>query len=67
MRNRRVALVLLAFGLVSFLRILGNPRLQALHGSDIVQLVASGMCFGGALVALLGPLTRRKETSHSDF
>jgi len=56
MRNRRVAGVWFRF-----FRILGNPRLQALHRSGIVQLIGSGMRLGGGLVALLGLLTRRTQ------
>ena len=57
MRKRRVTLFLflMFFGLIALLNILGKPRLAAVHGSDIVQLVASGMCFGVALGVLFGP------------
>ena len=53
MRNRKVGFVLLAFGLVALLRIPGNPRLETLHGADIVALIGTGMCLGGGLVSLL--------------
>jgi hypothetical protein len=33
---------------------LGKPRIEGLHGSDVLGLVASGMFFGVALVGLFG-------------
>jgi hypothetical protein len=52
---------LLFFGSMSLLRMLGNPRLAALHGSDIVALTGSGACLGVALVALLGRIKLRSD------
>jgi hypothetical protein len=40
---------------------INKPRVAALHGSDIVGLVASGMCFGVALIGLMGKLNVRSE------
>ena len=59
--NLRMGVVLLFFGSMSLLRMLGNPRLAALHGSDIVALTGCGACFGVAFVALLGRVKLRKE------
>jgi hypothetical protein len=42
------------FGLFPFLNSLSNPRIAALHGVDILQLVASGLCFGVGLGILIG-------------
>ena len=56
MRNRRKLVpfwVALLFGIMAFINIIGNPRLATLHGSDIVQLIAVGMCFGVALATLV--------------
>jgi len=39
---------LLIFGLLGLSRSIDNPRVQTLHGSDVVQLMASGACFGVA-------------------
>lgn len=61
MRNRAVGFILLFFGSVSLYRISHTPRLDALHGSDIVQLLGSGACLGVAMVALLGRLKLRSE------
>ncbi len=43
----------LSFGLIGFINIIGNRRLATLHGSNIVQLIAIGMCFGVALATLV--------------
>jgi hypothetical protein len=48
----RMFFVLLAFGLINFLRMLGRPSLANVRTVDIVQLIGTGMCLGGALVAL---------------
>jgi hypothetical protein len=39
----------LLFGLMSLSNVISNPRVATLHGSDIVQLIGTGMCFGAAL------------------
>ena len=56
MRKRRVLLFvfMLMFGLFPLLNSLSNPRLAAAHGSDFVQLIASGLCFGFGFGVLLG-------------
>jgi hypothetical protein len=48
-----VCLFLFAFGLIPLFNSTKNPRLQALHGSDFVQLIAAGLCFGVAFGLLL--------------
>ena len=59
MNKRRfmAPLFLLLFGLFALVSALGEPRLAALHGSDIVRLVASGLCFGVAF-GMLGAARR---------
>ena len=54
MKNRRSApfRVPLLFGLISLTNVLTRPRMQNVRAVDEVQLVATGMCFGAALVAL---------------
>jgi hypothetical protein len=42
------------FGLFGLLHMIGNPRLAMLHGADVVQLVASGVCFGVGFGLLFG-------------
>lgn len=55
----RIFFVLLAFGVVSLLRTIGRPSLANVRAVDIVQLIGTGMCLGGALVALVLGLTRQ--------
>jgi uncharacterized membrane protein YbhN (UPF0104 family) len=43
----------IVFGLVGFSNIARKERFAAFHTVDIVQLLASGMCFGVALTALM--------------
>jgi hypothetical protein len=59
--NRIIGVVLLFFGSMSLLRILSNPRLAALHSSDIVAITGCGACLGVALVALLGRINLRRD------
>ena len=47
----RVVFVLAAFGLLGIFSMLGRPSLANIRTVDIVHLVGTGMCFGGALVA----------------
>jgi hypothetical protein len=35
---------------------LGKPRIEALHGSDVWGLVASGICLGTGFIGLIGLL-----------
>ena len=56
MSNRRKLVpfwVPLLFGLLSFFNIVGKPRFATFHGADVLQLIATGMCFGVALVTLV--------------
>jgi hypothetical protein len=54
--KRRVILsvFLLVFGLFPLMNSLSNPRLEGLHGSDFLQLIASGLCFGFGFGVLFG-------------
>jgi hypothetical protein len=40
---------------------LGKPRVAALHGSDLLGLVASGICLGIGFMGLIGKLRIREE------
>ena len=51
-RLLRVFFVLAAFGVLNCFVMLGKPSLQHIRPVDAVQLVGTGMCFGGAIVAL---------------
>jgi hypothetical protein len=47
---------------MSFFNGLSNPRLATLHGSDVLQLIATGMCFGVALATLVMFLRGRRSS-----
>jgi hypothetical protein len=57
-RKRRVifCVLMFLFGMPPLVNSLNNPRLEGLHGSDFVQLIAVGLCFGFGLGVLLGGL-----------
>jgi len=43
----------LLIGIIGSNHLMHNPRFAAFHSVDVLQLIASGMCFGVALSALL--------------
>ena len=57
MRNRRQlvsgVLVLVSVGLIGFYNVASKPRFETFHAVDVVQLIATGMCFGAALGMLV--------------
>ena len=54
--SRFTGLVAALMGATFLLMILDNPRVEALHGVDVLGLVASGMLFGVGFVGLRGRL-----------
>ena len=48
----RIFFVLGAFGLMSLLAMLTRPTLANIRAVDVVHLIGTGMCLGGAIVAL---------------
>jgi hypothetical protein len=46
-------------GVPPLLNALGNPRIQALHVPDVLQIIASGLVFGFGLGLLLSKLMFR--------
>jgi hypothetical protein len=53
-----VVFVPLLIGSIGFFNLTRNPRFQAIHTVDVVQLLGTGMCFGVALVALFAIFRR---------
>jgi len=53
-KRMSTCLILLLFGLFPLTNSLINPRLQSIHGSDRVQLIAVGLCFGVGFGVLMG-------------
>jgi hypothetical protein len=43
----------LLFGLLSFFNMVSKPSFATIRGVDVVQLIATGMCFGVALATLV--------------
>jgi hypothetical protein len=54
--SRFTGLVLALLGAMVLLNNLGKPRVEALHGSDVVGLVTSGIRLGIGFVGLMGRL-----------
>jgi hypothetical protein len=58
-RRRRLASAILAplvVGLIGMFNLMQRPRFETFHTVDVLQLVASGMCFGIALAAVFAIL-----------
>lgn len=51
--------MLTSFGLISLLAMLGRPAIAELRTVDTVHLIGTGMCFGGAIDALVTHLHSR--------
>jgi hypothetical protein len=55
-RSRIAGAFVLIFGLMSLFSSLSRPSIRALHGFEVLGLIASGACLAVALVGLLGRL-----------
>jgi hypothetical protein len=51
-------LALIVVGSVGFLNLTQRPRFQALHTVDVLQLLATGMCYGVALTQVIALLRK---------
>jgi hypothetical protein len=61
MRNlRRHAVIIILLGLIGFSALARRPRFQEIHNVDILQLLASGACFGIGLTLLIGNQSKHK-------
>jgi hypothetical protein len=64
-RRRKARIVVGLFVLLSgappLINATGNPRVATLHGSDVMGLLASGLCLGFGLALLIGRLIFRGE------
>ncbi len=56
------ALMPLLFGVMALSNNLGKERVAALHGADIVGIMASGFCFGVTFSMLMVWFVSRKES-----
>ena len=60
--SRLTGLALMLMGAMALLNNLGKPRIEALHGSDVLGLVAAGMLLGIGFVGLMGRLDFASST-----
>ena len=54
--SRFFGLVLALLGAIRLMTVLGEPRVEALHGIDVLGFVTSGALFGIGFVGLMGRL-----------
>lgn len=59
-RFPRIFFLLIFFGVLNLLAMLSSPAWSNIRGVDIVRLIGTGMCFGGAIVSL-GAYFRRQD------
>lgn len=65
-RSRFTGLVLAVLGTIKLLNDLGKPRVEALHGIDVLGLVTAGALLGIGFIGLMGRLNfpnSRKDQS----
>ncbi len=66
MNNRRsflrIFFVLTAFGMVSLLAMFSRSVPSYIRAVDIVHLIGTGMCFGGAIIALIAHFRGRQSS-----
>ena len=51
-------LILIVVGSIGFVNLTQRPRFQAFHTVDVLQLLATGMCYGIALAGIIALLRR---------
>jgi hypothetical protein len=52
-RFPRIFFLLTLFGIMNLLAVQSSPAWTNIRGVDIVRLIGTGMCFGGAIVFLV--------------
>jgi len=58
----RIFFVLTAFGVMSLLAMLSRSALANIRGVDVVHLIGTGMCFGGAIVSFVAYFRGRRSS-----
>ena len=58
----RIFFLLTFFGVISLLAMLSNPALANMRAVDIVRLVGTGMCFGGAILSFVAYFRDRRSS-----
>ncbi len=51
--NRQRAAITLIIGLMGLVQLMRKDRFELFHTVDVLQLLVSGACFGGAITMLL--------------
>jgi hypothetical protein len=51
----------LLLGIMGLANVMRNSRFAAIHTVNVVQLIASGICFGVALAGILAIVRRREK------
>jgi hypothetical protein len=66
MNNRRrfprIFFVLTLFGVMNLLAMLSSPAWANIRGVDVVRLIGTGMCFGGAIVSFVAYFLDRRSS-----
>ena len=52
-------LILIVIGSIGLFDLMQRPRFQAFHAVDVLQLLATGMCYGFALAMIIVFLQKR--------
>jgi hypothetical protein len=67
--SRLTGLIFALMGILPLLNSLDQPRVAALHGSEVLRLVAAGMLFGVGFAGLMGrvdlPNSRKDQSNGS--
>ena len=58
----RIFFVLTFFGVMNLLAILSSPAFENIRGVDVVRLIGTGMCFGGAIVSFVAYFRGRRSS-----
>lgn len=53
----------LFIGLIGLFNLMQRPRFAAIHTVDVLQLLASGMCFGVALAGVMVAVRKSRATT----
>ena len=61
-RFTRVFFVLTFFGVMNLLAIISSPAFKNIRGVAVVRLIATGMCFGGAIFSLVAYFLDRRSS-----
>ena len=61
-RFPRIFFVLTIFGAMNFLAMLSSPAWANIRGVDVVRLIGTGMCFGGAIISFAAYFPDRRSS-----